>query len=394
MRKKLLVPLAVMLTLASATVASVALAHPLGTANFVNDPNGIIKLQAGYSYTTVAVMCTPARSTESGVTFPLPEDPDGNVLFQAPSGEMWLLNNHELTQPRPGDFGGDVGKCHVPEQRPGDDDSDGWGSVSRLTLDKDGTTVKLVEVITTGLHNLCAAAITPWKTYLTNEEFPFINDPELRSGWVWEIDPETGASKRLTGMGRFSHEQEAYASDGNWYLTDDRGDARFIYKFEPTPDARDLTTGELYGLAFNKATMTGTWIGPLNPLDPDSDMRARFPASRVGLREGGRHDRARQLGLHGWQLRGLQRIGCGRRPRPDLEADTSRQRRHSSRRGARRGGLRAPQPARQHPVQRRGRPLHHGGPQRERLPARDAVVEPDLGASTAPGGCGRARPLR
>src|SRR5215204_7640386 len=76
-------------------------------------------------------------------------------------------------------------------------------------------------------------------------------------------------------MGRFSHEQEAYASDGNWYLTDDRGDARFIYKFEPTPDARDLTTGELYGLAFNKATMTGTWIGPLNPLDPDSDMRAR-----------------------------------------------------------------------------------------------------------------------
>jgi secreted PhoX family phosphatase len=275
MRKKLLVPLAVMLTLASATVASVALAHPLGTANFVNDPNGIIKLQAGYSYTTVAVMCTPARSTESGVTFPLPEDPDGNVLFQAPSGEMWLLNNHELTQPRPGDFGGDVGKCHVPEQRPGDDDSDGWGSVSRLTLDKDGTTVKLVEVITTGLHNLCAAAITPWKTYLTNEEFPFINDPELRSGWVWEIDPETGASKRLTGMGRFSHEQEAYASDGNWYLTDDRGDARFIYKFEPTPDARDLTTGELYGLAFNKATMTGTWIGPLNPLDPDSDMRAR-----------------------------------------------------------------------------------------------------------------------
>ena len=174
---------------------------------------------------------------------------------------MWLLNNHELTQPRPGDFG--------------DDDSDGWGSVSRLTLDKDGTTVKLVEVITTGLHNLCAAAITPWKTYLTNEEFPFINDPELRSGWVWEIDPETGASKWLTGMGRFSHEQEAYASDGNWYMTDDRGDARFIYKFEPTPDARDLTTGELYGLAFNKATMTGTWIGPLNPLDPDSDMRAR-----------------------------------------------------------------------------------------------------------------------
>jgi hypothetical protein len=42
------------------------------------------------------------------------------------------------------------------------------------------------------------------------------------------------------------------------------------------PERRhDLTEGRLYGLAFNKATMTGTWIGPLNPLDPDSDMRAR-----------------------------------------------------------------------------------------------------------------------
>jgi secreted PhoX family phosphatase len=128
-------------------------------------------------------------------------------------------------------------------------------------------------LITTGLHDLCAAGMTPWKTFLANEEFPFINDPELRSGWVWEIDPATGAEKRLTGMGRFSHEQEAYAN-GSWYLTDDRGDARFLYKF--VPDRRnDLTEGRLYGLAFDKATMTGTWIGPLNPLDPDSDMRAR-----------------------------------------------------------------------------------------------------------------------
>jgi len=78
----------------------------------------------------------------------------------------------------------------------------------------------------------------------------------------------------LTEMGRFSHEQAAYASNGSWYMTDDRGDARFVYKFIPD-NRRDLTSGRLYGLAFNKATMTGTWIGPLNPLDPDADMRAR-----------------------------------------------------------------------------------------------------------------------
>ena len=90
---------------------------------------------------------------------------------------------------------------------------------------------------------------------------------------MWEIDPATGAQKRLTGMGHFSHEQEALA-EGGVYLTDDRGDARFIYRFVPDTK-RDLTTGHLYGLAFNKATGIGTWIGPLNPLDPDTDMRAR-----------------------------------------------------------------------------------------------------------------------
>lgn len=274
MTRRVWILLALLLALGAA--ASVALARASATGPPQTDPAGLIDLPAGYSYTTLVVSCTPSRSTESGAVVPFPEDPDANVLFTAPGGENYLLNNHELTQPRAGDFQGDAGKgaCAVNEQTPGDDDSDGWGSVSRIVLEKDGTTVKRTEVITTGLHDLCAGSQTPWKTYLTNEEFPFINDPDRRSGWVWEIDPDTGAQKRLTGMGRFSHEQEAYASDGSWYLTDDRGDARFIYKF--TPDRRsDLTKGELYGLAFNKAAGTGTWIGPLNPLDPDADMRAR-----------------------------------------------------------------------------------------------------------------------
>jgi hypothetical protein len=248
------------------------------------DPNGILALPAGFSYTTLATACvTPVRSTESGATYRMPDDPDGKALFKAPGGALWLLVQHELTQPRPGDFQGDAGKCHVDEQTPGDDDSDGWGSISRLTLAKDGTTVVGAELITTGLHDLCAAAVTPWQTYLTNEEFPFIVDPQLRSGWVWEIDPATGAQTRLSGMGHFSHEQEAYAADGSWYETDDRGDARFIYRFDPEEE-NDLTQGSLYGLAFNRGTGTGTWVGPLNPLDPDSDMRARgYPPQLWGF---------------------------------------------------------------------------------------------------------------
>ena len=272
---------------AAAVVAGVvfvgaASAAPGGTGAPVADPAGVYSLPPGYSYTNLATPCvTPEVSTESGLTFPMPEDPDGKALFQGPRGETWLIVHHELTQPRAGDFQGDAGKCFVPEQTPGDNDSDGYGSISRLTLAKDGVTVTKAELITTGLHDLCASGITPWKTYLTNEEFPFIVDPpkppdgEQGSGWVWEIDPATGAQTKLIGMGRFSHEQEAYASDGSWYLTDDRGDARFLYKFIPN-NRRDLTTGTLYGLKFNRATGTGIWVGPLNYKDPDTDFRTRF----------------------------------------------------------------------------------------------------------------------
>jgi hypothetical protein len=268
---KRLVVVAVAAVLALAATASSTAETP---GPPLTDPNEVINLPAGFSYTVLSTSCLDTvRSTESGATFPMPEDFDANILFNA-GDEYWLLNHHELTQPRPGDFQGDAGKCAVPEQATVDDgDSDGDGSISRLVLARDGTTVLRRELITTGLHDNCAAAVTPWNTFLTNEEFPFVNDPELRSGWVWEIDPATGSEKRLTGMGRFSHEQEAYAA-GSWYLTDDRGDARFIYKFVPDRP-RDLSSGRLYGLAFDKTTMTGRWIGPLNPLDPDTDMRTR-----------------------------------------------------------------------------------------------------------------------
>ena len=216
MRRALLALAAVAIVLMATATAVADPPGPVGTG----DP--IINLAGGFTYTNISTACTDSvTSTESGLTFPMPEDFDANVVFSA-GDETWLLSNHELTEPRPGDFQGDAGKCAVPEQTAGDDDSNGTASVSRIVLAKDGVTVLRRELITTGIHDTCSIARTPWKTYLTNEEFPFLNDPELRSGWVWEIDPATGAQTRLTGMGRFSHEQEARVGE-NWYLTNRPG---------------------------------------------------------------------------------------------------------------------------------------------------------------------------
>ncbi len=228
------------------------------------DPAGIINLPRGFSYDALATSgATPVRSTESGKSFLMPEDSDANVVVRDRRGRSWLLTAHELTAVRPGEtFLGDDGKAFVPEQATVDDgDVDGWGSVTRIPLTRDGRHAGPAEVITTGLHNLCAGALTPWGTFLVNEEFPFPGDTTapFRSGWVWEIDPTTGAQTKLTGMGRFSHEQEALAADGAWYLTDDLGTDKFLYRFVPdTP--RNLVAGTLYGLLFNKATGTGTWV--------------------------------------------------------------------------------------------------------------------------------------
>jgi secreted PhoX family phosphatase len=270
--KRFAAPVAVALVAALVATGAAAKKRPPGSPQ--TDPAGIIDLPAGYSYKVIATSCaTPVRLTESGRTDVMPEDFDANVLVRGAGGRLWLLSNHELTQPRAGDFQGDAGKCHVDEQTPGDDDSDGWGSVSRITLGKDGSSVQLAEVITTGLHNLCAGALTPWKTFLTNEEFPFLADPQQRSGWVWEVDPRTGKATRATGMGRFSHEQEARVGKA-WVLTDDRGNYQYLYKFVPNR-ARDLASGKLYGLVFDRSTNTGHWVGPLNPLNPEGDMVAR-----------------------------------------------------------------------------------------------------------------------
>ena len=141
----------------------------------------------------------------------------------------------------------------------------------------------------------CAGGFTPWKTVLTCEENfnlflgdvtfvsgtrvhekdsylgweRYLDHPPEHYGWVVEIDPFTGAAKKLTALGRFAHEGATVtqAKDGRpvVYMSDDKID-ECIYKFVAA-EPGSLARGTLYVAA----TDTGRWL----PLDVVRDPRLK-----------------------------------------------------------------------------------------------------------------------
>ena len=169
-----------------------------------------------------------------------------------------------------------------------------------------------------GTINNCGNGYTPWGTYLTCEEnfnnnFGTTVDPTVdgrtvsmkrygitkntsgyawevqhtrfdykiepnesnRFGWIVEIDPfdPTSKPKKRTALGRFKHENAAYAFTKDKrvvvYMGDDQADD-YIYKFVSTnayiegnqrANANLLDSGKLYVAKFNDGATTGDFMG-------------------------------------------------------------------------------------------------------------------------------------
>lgn len=145
----------------------------------------------------------------------------------------------------------------------------------------------------------CAGGVTPWRTILTCEENydtfygeNFIKDgvktwapgghyvgwkeafdyPPEHYGWVVEVNPFTGDAKKLTALGRFSHEcaTTVIAPDGRCvvYSGDDQAD-ECLYKFIAAK-AGSLEKGEL----FVADTVNGKWLS-LN-IESHPELKKRF----------------------------------------------------------------------------------------------------------------------
>jgi uncharacterized protein len=279
--------------------------HRIGA--LVPDPNGILDLPAGFSY---SVMSRTGDLMSDG--FRTPGKPDGAAAFPShglDEDRIILVRNHEL---RPTAENGpflDLKSAQAFDRTKTYDVTDKGAMAGGTTTLVYNTRTRQVEksfLSLVGTMVNCAGGPTPWGAWLSCEETVSLAADaggQLDHGWTFEVASQaTGPVEPvpITGMGRFRHEAAAVdPRSGVVYQTEDEGDG-LIYRFLPNTQGKLHDGGRLQVLAIKgvRAADTRNWVEnsftrgkryQVEWLDidavhnPDKDLRLRGRATGAAI---------------------------------------------------------------------------------------------------------------
>jgi len=260
-------------------IAGPAAAHAptAGYGPLVPDPDGLLSLPAGFSYTIVAY----AGQTQLTTGQPTPSDADGTAFFRGHRGAGALVNNHEIGGGEP---------YRVPALAGLTYDPGAGGGTTTIDVDHDGNRVREY-VSLAGTHNNCAGGRTPWNSWLTCEETEqrkggvYLQD----HGYVFEVDAfDQDANYEpvpLKFLGRYSHEAVAVNPRNNEiYLTEDANGPHGLYFRWTPPHGFRGGKGALRELALSEGGATAGRLQALSARHGHTHIADLSEATEPGTR--------------------------------------------------------------------------------------------------------------
>lgn len=247
----------------------------------VKDPEGLINLPRGFTY---SVLARYGDEMDDGLI--VPGKQDAMAAFPRPDGLTALVINHEVEIPAHGPLGAFGPKDERLDKLPAAAHYDigprARGGCSTIVYDTNAGRVQRKTLTLAGTVRNCAGGATPWNTWLTCEECfdSKGNGFEQDHGYVFECEPlKDGCASRPTpirDMGRFNHEAVAVdPASGVVYLTEDRSDG-LLYRYLPRDRGNLHKGGRLQALMISgrKGCSTRNWedskpilVGQLLPVE-------------------------------------------------------------------------------------------------------------------------------